>query len=73
MGNNCCLYASSEDLNAKPAKDSILDERKAKQATELPHISDREGKFASIIILMSVIMATKIDLNNSSKFISNPA
>lgn len=42
MGNNCCLYASSEDLNAKPAKDSILDERKAKQATELPHISDRE-------------------------------
>jgi len=42
MGNNCCLYASSEDLTAKQVKDNSVEERKLDQPTELPHISDRE-------------------------------
>lgn len=43
MGNNCCLYASSEDLNAKPVKENSIEDRKLNEPTELPHISDREG------------------------------
>lgn len=43
MGNNCCLYASTEDLNAKQVKENSLEERKLNEPTELPHISDREG------------------------------
>ncbi|XP_065052043.1 cyclin-Y-like protein 1 [Rhopilema esculentum] len=42
MGNNCCIYDSSEDLNAKPLKETFIEERKPNEATELPHISDRE-------------------------------
>ena len=43
MGNNCCLYASTEDLSAKQVKENSIEERKLNQPTELPHISDREG------------------------------
>ena len=43
MGNNCCLYASTEDLNAKQVKENSLEDRKLNEPAELPHISDREG------------------------------
>ena len=57
MGNNCCYYASSEDLSAKPVKDNYVEERKANEATELPHISDREGKRKFYMVLLGAALA----------------